>query len=75
MNLFFTVLYLLSRTAGKILVVLSFPFLGLTQYAASAVYQRFNWFVARILLLCYLILLLILVIIFFMLFSYFADMS
>ncbi|MFS0593112.1 hypothetical protein ACUXHY_001219 [Cytobacillus horneckiae] len=49
--------------------------MGLTQYAASAVYQRFNWFVARILLLCYLILLLILVIIFFMLFSYFADMS
>ncbi|MGX1432360.1 hypothetical protein ACUXCC_000749 [Cytobacillus horneckiae] len=83
-NLLFSLLYLLSKTAGngfyrwvvhdlEFLMILSFPFFGLTQYVASSVYERFNWFVARILLVVYAILLLIVAIIFFMLFSHFAE--
>ena len=80
-NLFFSFIYLISKTAGnwfyrwashdefELLVILSFPFLGLTQYAASRSYEKFNWFTARIMLILYAILLFILAILFFILFD------
>lgn len=81
-NLFFSLLYLISKSAGKglyrwathddfeILTILIFPFLGLTQYVSSKLYEKFNWFKARILIILYSILLLILAILFFILFDY-----
>lgn len=85
-NLLFACLYLFSKTLGnrfyrwivhdlEFLMVLSFPLFGPTQAIASQVYERFNWFAARIVLIFYLILLLILAIVFFMLFGHFADMT
>ncbi|MFK3961875.1 hypothetical protein [Pseudalkalibacillus hwajinpoensis] len=71
-NLFLSLLYLVSKTAGngfyrwashedfEILVILSFPFFGITQYAASRFYNKFNWFKARMLIILFSILLLIL---------------
>ncbi|MBN8209832.1 hypothetical protein JI666_13830 [Bacillus sp. NTK071] len=80
-NMFFSLLYLLSKSAGKglyrwvtyddfeLLTILIFPFLGLTQYVASRLYEKYNWFKARIILILYSILLLILAILFFILFD------
>ncbi len=80
-NMFFSFLYFVSKSAGKglyrwityddfeILTVLTFPFLGLTQYVASRLYERNNWFKARMILFLYSILLLILAILFFILFD------
>ncbi|PFG15053.1 hypothetical protein [Bacillus sp. es.036] len=80
-NLFFAFLYLISKIAGSwfyrwashdelgLLVILSFPLLGLTQYAASRCYEKFNWFIARMLLILYAMLLFILAILFFILFD------
>lgn len=71
-NFFYALLYLLSRTAGDWLsdgvskyadclgVLLFFPFLGLTNFLAMLTYDRFNWFVARLVILLYAILLLVL---------------
>ncbi|GAB6928918.1 hypothetical protein JCM10914A_29010 [Paenibacillus sp. JCM 10914] len=85
-NWLFGLVYLLSRSAGnrfyrwavhdlEFLMVLSFPLLGLTQYVASKAYGRFNWFTARIMLICYLVALIILIVVLFSLFGYFADMK
>ncbi len=71
-NFFYALLYLLSRTAGDRLsdgfskyadclgVLMFFPFLGLTNLSAMLIYDRFNWFVARLVLLLYAALLFIL---------------
>ncbi|MBM7619995.1 lipopolysaccharide/colanic/teichoic acid biosynthesis glycosyltransferase [Bacillus tianshenii] len=84
-QLLLALLYLISRTAGNVfyrwvvhdldfLMVLSFPLFGGTQYVASRTYHRFNWFLARLLLILFSILLLIVAVVFFILFSYFAEM-
>lgn len=76
-NLFLSLLYLVSKTAGtgffrwashedlEILVILSFPFFGITQYVASRFYDKYSWFKARMLLILFSILLLILDIVLF----------
>lgn len=84
-NVFFAFLYLLSRSAGRgfyrwishggLLDVLCFPILGLTQWAASNIYERYNWFLARVLLIFYAICILILAILCFIIFGYIADRS
>ncbi|TKD70758.1 hypothetical protein FBF83_09085 [Pseudalkalibacillus hwajinpoensis] len=80
-NLLFSLLYMLSKSAGKgfyrwtshddleILVIVTAPLFGLTQYVASTLYEKYNWFKARILLILYSILLVILAILFFILFD------
>ena len=80
-NMFFSLLYLLSKSAGKgfyrwashddleILVIVTAPLFGLTQYVASRLYEKHNWFKARMILILYSILLLILAILFFILFD------
>lgn len=83
-NLLFSLLYLLSKSAGKgfyrwvtynmdYLMVLSYPLFGVTQWVASSMYERFNWFLARIILVMYTILLVILLIVCFSFFGYFAG--
>ncbi|MBT2763344.1 hypothetical protein [Paenibacillus sp. ISL-20] len=85
-NLLFACLYLFSKTLGngfyrwivhdlEFLMIVSFPLFGPTQFIASQVYERFNWFAARVVLIFYSIGLMILAVIFFMLFGYFADMT
>jgi len=80
-NFFYALLYLLSRTAGDWVsdgvskyadclgVLLFFPFLGLTNFLAMLIYDRFNWFVARLVMLLYAALLFILFIVLIMLVS------
>ncbi|WLR61527.1 hypothetical protein [Guptibacillus hwajinpoensis] len=83
-NLFFSFLYLISKSAGRgfyrwvvhdleFLMVLSTPLIGLTQFVASRIYGRFNWFIARVLLILFSILLFISAIIFFILFGKMAG--
>ncbi len=83
-NFLFALLYLLSRSAGNgfyrwithdldFLIILSLPLFGLTQWVASSVYERFNWFVARVLLILYAIIILILTIVSFIVFGYIED--
>jgi hypothetical protein len=83
-NLLFSFIYIISFTMGNgfyrwivhdmdFLMILSFPLFGPTQYVATKLYDRFNWFIARILVICYSILLLILAIVFFYLFGIFAG--
>ncbi|WP_404448240.1 hypothetical protein LG307_03655 [Sutcliffiella horikoshii] len=83
-NVLFALLYILSKSAGigfyrwithdlDFLVILSFPLLGLTQWAASSIYGRFNWFVARVLLILYTIVIFIIAIVSFIVFAYIED--
>lgn len=84
-NLFFSILYFVSRTAGtrlyhwathedlEVLILLSFPFFGLTQYVASRCYDRFNWFQARGMLLSFSILLFLIDIGFFISFIHLSE--
>ena len=84
-NLFFSLLYLVSRSAGtgfyhwathedlEILTLLSFPFFGLTQYVASRCYDQFNWFKARGMLVLFSVLLLLLDLGFFISFIHFSE--
>ncbi|WP_165998428.1 hypothetical protein [Bacillus sp. Cs-700] len=84
-NLFFSFLYLTSKSAGQgfyrwvvhdldYLMVLSSPLIGLTQFVASRIYNKFNWFVSRLLLIVFSFVLLVSSIISFMLLSYFVDL-
>jgi len=84
-NFGFSLLYILSKTAGNsfyrwitheldFMMILAAPFFGVTQWAASSMYERFNWFVARLFLVFYSILVLILTIVIFIIFGYVADM-
>ncbi len=69
-NFFYALLYLLSRSAGEWLFngfckysdclggLLLFPLMGFTSVLAEHIYDRFNWFVARLLILLYALLLL-----------------
>ncbi|TYS67643.1 hypothetical protein FZC76_13795 [Sutcliffiella horikoshii] len=64
-NFFFALLYLLSRRAGDRLFdglckysdclgsLLILILLGLTNFVAMLIYDRFNWFVARLVMLLY----------------------
>lgn len=82
-NVLFALLYILSKSAGigfyrwithdGLLDILSFPIMGLTQWAASSLYERHNWFVARVLLILYTILIFILAIVSFIVFGYIED--
>lgn len=84
-NFIFALLYLLTRSGGSgfyrwvthggldFLKVIYLPFFGLTQWVASSIYERFNWFVARILLVLYAVFLLIIVILCFIGFGYTAE--
>lgn len=80
-NLFFSFLYMVSKTAGNgfyrwathddffTLTLITWPLFGLTQYTASRFYEKFNWFTARLMLILYATLVLILAISFFILFD------
>lgn len=80
-NFFYALLYLLSRTAGDWLsdefsryggclgALLFFPFLGLTNFSAMLIYDRFNWFVARLVMFLYAVLLFVLFFVLIMLVS------
>lgn len=71
-NFFYAVLYLLSRSAGEWIFngfckysdclggLLLFSLMGFTSVVAEHIYDRFNWFVARLLILLYALLLFIL---------------
>jgi len=82
-NFLFALLYILSKSAGNgfyrwithggLLDVLCFPIIGLTQWAAGSIYERNNWFVARVLLILYAIFILIVAILCFILFGYIED--
>lgn len=83
-NFFFALLYILSRSAGNglygwvthdldFLEIIFAPLFGLTQWAASSLYERFNWFVARLFLIFYAIFILIVSIFCFSMFGYFTD--
>lgn len=83
-NLFFAFLYLISKSGGHgfyrwivhdldFLVILSSPVFGITEFVANKLYNRFNWFTARILLILYSILLFVLAIIFFITFGKIAG--
>lgn len=83
-NLFFSFLYLISKSAGRglyrwvvhdleFLMILSYPLIGLTQFVASRIYERFNWFIARVLLVLFSISLSVFAIIFFILFGKMAG--
>ncbi|WP_165998424.1 hypothetical protein [Bacillus sp. Cs-700] len=83
-NLFFSFLYLISKSAGHgfyrwmvhdldYLMILSTPLIGLTQFVATRIYEKFNWFIARVLLILFSILLFVLAIIFFILFGKMAG--
>lgn len=83
-NFLLGLLYILSKTGGKgfyrwithdlgFLMLLSSPIFGLTQLMATIIYDRFNWFVARVLLVLYATIILILAIVCFIMFGYFAD--
>jgi len=83
-NVFFALLYLLSRSAGRgfyrwltlnldFLKTMASPFFGLTQWAASSLYERFNWFIARVLILLYAVFIFIIVILCFTMFGYLAG--
>lgn len=79
-NMLFSFSYMVSKSAGKrfyhwvtyddfgILTILIFPFLGLTQFVATRLYEKYNWFTARMILFLY-SLLLVLAILFFVLFD------
>nr|WP_082892141.1 hypothetical protein [Sutcliffiella horikoshii] len=69
-NFGFSLLYILSSTAGNgfygwithdldFMLILAAPFFGVTQWAASSMYERFNWIGARIILVFYSVLVLI----------------
>ncbi len=79
-NFLFSLLYLLSRSAGNgfyrwithdldFLIILSFPLFGLTQWVASSVYERFNWFIARLLIIIYSVFIFIIAIVCFYMFG------
>ncbi|RUQ25206.1 hypothetical protein ELQ35_20585 [Peribacillus cavernae] len=79
-NLLFSFLFIISYSAGKglykwlvmdmdFLEFLYTPFLGPTLYVAMRLYERFNWFVVRIVIFFYAVLLLVLLIVFFYLFG------
>ena len=80
-NMLFSFLYLVSKSAGKglyrwvtyddfeILTILVYPFLGLTQFIATRLYEKYNWFTARMILFLYTILLMVVAILFFILFD------
>lgn len=80
LNFLFALLYILSKSAGNgfykwvtyggLLSVLYFPIMGLTQWAAISIYERFNWFVARVLLVFYAVFIFIIVILCFIGFGY-----
>ncbi len=83
-NLLFSILYFIGYTVGNgfykwavhdlgFLITLTYPLFGPTQYVASNIYNRFNWAISRVLIVCYFILLIILVIVFFYLFSTITD--
>ncbi|WP_010199995.1 hypothetical protein [Bacillus sp. m3-13] len=83
-NFLFSLVYILSKSAGKgfyrwitlgmdFLAIMVFPFFGLTQLVASSTYERFNWFVARMLLILYAIVIFSLMIAFFIGFTYFVG--
>jgi hypothetical protein len=85
-NFGFSLIYILSRTAGNgfyrwithdldFMLILAAPFFGVTQWAASSMYERFSWFVARLLLVFYSVLVLIVTIVIFIIFGYVADMQ
>jgi quinol-cytochrome oxidoreductase complex cytochrome b subunit len=83
LNFVFALLYILTRSGGNgfyrwvtyggLLSVLYFPIMGLTQWAATSIYERFNWFVARVLILLYAIFIFIIVILCFTMFGYLAG--
>jgi len=79
-NFLFAILYLLSRPAGNgfyswithdldFLIILSGPMFGLTQWAANSMYERFNWFIARVLIILYSVFIFIMVIVCFYMFG------
>jgi hypothetical protein len=83
-NFFFALIYILSRSAGNglyrwvtydldFLAIIFAPLFGLTQWAASSLYERYNWFLARVLLIFYAIFILIVSIFCFIMFGYFTD--
>ncbi|WP_342515658.1 hypothetical protein [Sutcliffiella sp. FSL R7-0096] len=83
-NFFFSLLYIFSKTVANgfyrwivldmdFLAILFYPIFGVTHSVANRMYDRFNWFVARLLLVLYAILLLILAVLSFILFGYIAD--
>ncbi|MGD6776975.1 hypothetical protein ACQCT3_10975 [Sutcliffiella horikoshii] len=83
-NFLFALLYLLSRSAGDgfyswithdldFLIILTGPMFGLTQWAASSLYERFNWFVARVLIILYSVFIFIIAIICFYMFGAVED--
>lgn len=85
-NFLFALLYTMSKTAGngfyrwithdlEFLMSLSAPLFGLTQLVASSTYERFNWFIARVLIFLYAILVFVLAIVCFIAFGHFADMQ
>ncbi|MDQ0272743.1 hypothetical protein [Cytobacillus purgationiresistens] len=84
-NLLFSFLYILSKSAGKglyrwivydteFLMILASPFFGLTELVASHVYKRFNWFNSRLLLVLYAFVLMVLTIIIFLICDHFLGM-
>lgn len=83
-NFSFSLLYILSKTAGNgfyrwlvldmdFLATIFYPLFGLTQSVAINMYEQFNWFVARVLLVLYAIFLFILAIVCFIIFGYIAE--
>ncbi|NMH73512.1 hypothetical protein HF078_10535 [Bacillus sp. RO2] len=83
-NFLFALLYILSRSVGNgfyrwithdldFLITMSFPLIGLTQWAASSLYERFNWFVARVLIILYSVLIFIMAIVCFYMFGAVED--
>ncbi|WP_404469668.1 hypothetical protein [Sutcliffiella horikoshii] len=84
LNFIFALLYILSRSAGNglyrwvtydldFLVVIFAPLFGLTQWAANSLYERYNWFVARVFMVFYAIFILIVSLLCFNMFGYFTD--
>ncbi|MDQ0219759.1 hypothetical protein ELQ35_20580 [Peribacillus cavernae] len=82
-NLLYSLIFIISFTIAngfyrwlvkeaEFLEIIYFPLFGPTYSVATRIYERSNWFVARLLLICYSILLLLLLIIFFILFYKFA---
>ncbi|MCM3618533.1 hypothetical protein M3936_13165 [Sutcliffiella horikoshii] len=84
-NFGFSLIYILSSTAGNgfyrwithdldFMLILAAPFFGVTQWAATSIYEKFNWFVARVLLVFYSVFIFIIVILCFIGFGYTLEM-
>lgn len=84
LNFLFALLYILTRSGGNkfyrwvtyggLLSGLYSPMMGLTQWAATSIYEKFNWFVTRVLLVFYSVFIFIIVILCFIGFGYTLEM-